>query len=140
MAIFRLATTALGIMAAALVTDLDDQTLPAYVEVYDGTSGGIPATPATAITTQTLLGTCTMSADPSATNSGGLITFNSLVEDSAADANGTATFLRIKKGDGTAWGDADVGNLASSATAKMNTVTIVAGGPIRINAFTIAIG
>lgn len=140
MPIFRLATGPLGIMAAALIADLDAPVGVAYAEVYDGTVGGIPATPATAITTQTLLGTCTMSADPSATNSGGLVTFNPIVEDSAADVDGTATFIRIKKGDGSAWADADVGNLASSATAKMNTVSIVAGGPIRINAFTIAIG
>lgn len=140
MPIFRLATGPLGIAAAAIVADLDAPATPAYAEVYDGTVGGMPATPATAITTQTLLGTCTMAADPSATNSGGLITFNPIVEDSAADVNGDATFIRIRKGDASAWADADVGNLASSATAKMNTTAIVAGGPIRINAFTIAIG
>ena len=48
--------------------------------------------------------------------------------------------MRIFKGDGSVWADADIGNLASSATAKMNTTAIVAGGPIRINAFTIQIG
>ena len=137
MPIFRLATGPLGVAAAAIVADLDAPVPVAYAQVYAGT---IPATPATAITTQTLLGTCNMAADPSATNSGGLITFNPIVEDSAADVGGTASFIRIFKGDGTAWADADVGDLASSATAKMNTVTIVAGGPIRINAFTIAIG
>lgn len=74
------------------------------------------------------------------TNSGGLITFNPMVQDDAADASGEAAFMRIFKGDGSVWADADCGNLASSATAKLNTTTIVAGGPIRINAFTIQIG
>lgn len=137
MAIFELALPTLGVAAAALITDLDSAASAAYIDVYDGTK---PATPATSITTQVKLGTATMSADPSATNSGGLITFNAIAQDNSADASGTATWLRIFKGDGTVWGQADVGNLASSATAKMNTTTIVAGGPIRVNAFTIQVG
>lgn len=134
---FKLANSPLGVLAAALIADLDSHASPAYIEVYDGTQ---PATPATDVTTQVKLGTATMSADPSATNSNGLITFNAISQDDSADASGTATWLRIKKGDGSTWADADVGNLASSATAKMNTTTIVAGGPIRVNAFTIQIG
>lgn len=137
MAIFRLAATPRGAMAAALITDLDGDALPWYGEVYAGT---IPADITTAISGQTLLGTVTGSADPSATNSGGLITFNPITEDSAADADGTASFMRIFKGDDSIWADMDLGNLASSATGKMNTTTVVTGGPIRINAFTITVG
>lgn len=134
---FKLANGPLGVMAAALVADLDAATLPFYAEAY---TGAIPATPATAITTQTKLGTVTGSADPSATNSGGTVTFNPIAQDDAADAGGTWTWMRIFKGDGSVWADCDVGDLASSATAKANTTTIVAGGPIRVNAFTIQIG
>lgn len=137
MAIFRLATAPLGVMAAALITDLDGASTPWYAEVY---AGAIPASPSVALSGQTKLGTVVGSADPSATNSGGLITFNPMVQDDAADASGEAAFMRIFKGDGSVWADADCGNLASSATAKLNTTTIVAGGPIRINAFTIQIG
>jgi hypothetical protein len=137
MATFKLANASLGVLAAALIADLDSAASPAYIEVYDGTQA---ATPGTAITSQVKLGTATMSADPSATNSAGLITFNAIAQDNAADASGTATWLRIFKGDATVWADADVGNLASSATAKMNTTTIVSGGPIRVNAFTIQVG
>lgn len=137
MPIFRLANAPLGVMAAALITDLDAATTPWYAEVYTGT---IPASPSVALSGQTKLGTVVGSADPSATNSGGLITFNPMVQDDAADASGEAAFLRIFKGDGSVWADADCGNLASSATAKLNTTTIVEGGPIRINAFTIQIG
>ncbi len=137
MAIFRLADAAKGAAAAALITHLDDQATPWYGEVYTGT---IPATTAEAIGAQTKLGTVTGSADPSATHSAGLITFNPIVEDGAADASGVAAFMRIFKGDGSVWADLDLGDLASSATGKLNTTTIVAGGPIRINAFTIAVG
>lgn len=137
MAIFRLAPASRGIIAAALIADIDDQASPWYGEVYAGT---IPATTAEAIGAQTKLGTVTGSSDPSATQSGGLITFNPIVEDSAADATGTAAFMRIFKGSATVWADLDLGNLASSATGKMNTTSIVAGGPIRINAFTIQVG
>lgn len=134
---FKLANAPLGVMAAALVSDLDAAATPFYAEAY---TGSIPATPATAITSQVKLGTITGSADPSATNSAGLITFNPMVQDDAADASGTWTWIRLFKGDGTVWADLDVGDLASSATAKANTVTVVAGGPLRVNAFTIQIG
>jgi len=137
MAIFRLAAGPLGVLAAALIADLDSETDPGYIELYTGTQ---PAGPASAVTDQTLLGTAVLSADPSATNSGGLITFNAITQDDAADASGTASWMRLYKGDGSAFADADVGNLASDATAKMNTTTVVAGGPIKVNAFTIQIG
>lgn len=137
MAIFRLAPASRGVIAAALIADIDDHASPWYGEVYAGT---IPATTAEAIGAQTKLGTVTGSSDPSATQSSGLITFNPIVEDGAADATGTASFMRIFKGSATVWADLDLGNLASSATGKMNTTSIVAGGPIRINAFTISVG
>lgn len=137
MAIFRLAPASRGIMAAALIADLDDQATPWYGEVY---AGAMPASSAVAIGAQVKLGTVTGSADPSATQTGGLITFNPIAEDSAADATGTAAFMRIFKGDDSVWADMDLGDLASSASGKLNTVSIVAGGPIRVNAFTIAVG
>lgn len=137
MATFRLAAGPLGVMAAALIADLDSHASNSYAELYAGT---MPATIATAISGQTKLGTVTMSNDPSATNSAGLITFNPISEDTAADASGTASFLRIYKGDASTWADLDVGGPGSGATAIVNTVTVVAGGPIRINAFTITVG
>lgn len=138
MAIFRLAPASKGVMAAALIGDLDDQASPWYGEVYDGT---IPAATTDAIGAQVKLGTVTGSTDPSATQTNGLITFNPIVEDSAADATGTAAFMRIFKGtSNSVWADLDLGNLASSATGKMNTTAVVAGGPIRVNSFTIQVG
>lgn len=138
MAIFRLAPTARGIMAAALIEDLDDQATPWYGDVY---AGDIPADTTVAIGAQTKLGTVTGSADPSATQSNGVITFNPISEDSAADASGIAAFMRIYKGaSGAVWADLDLGDLASSATGKLNTTTIVEGGPIRVNSFTITVG
>lgn len=134
---FTLSNAARAAMAAALIAHLDADTNPAYVRLYTGTN---PNNPATAITSQTLLGTATLSADPSATQSNGLITFNSIAQDDAADASGTATWMRVFLGDGTAWADLDVGVAGSGATAIMNTATVVVGGPIRINAFTIQVG
>lgn len=138
MAIFRLAPASRGVMAVALIGDLDDQVAPWYGEVYAGT---IPAATTEAIGAQTKLGTVTGSTDPSATQSNGVITFNPIVEDSAADAGGVAAFMRIFKGTSNAvWADLDLGDLNSSATGKMNTTTVVAGGPIRVNSFTISVG
>jgi hypothetical protein len=59
MATFKLANASLGVLAAALIADLDSAASPAYIEVYDGTQA---ATPGTAITSQVKLGTATMSA------------------------------------------------------------------------------
>ena len=137
MPIFRLADDEYSAMAQVLVTRLDAPASPAYAEVYADT---IPENTSTAIGAQTKLGTCTLGADPSATNTGGLITFAPITEEDAAIAGGIASFMRIFKGDGTVWADLDIGDLASNATAKMNTTTVVAGGPIRINSFTILIG
>ena len=137
MPIFRLADEERDAMAQTLVSRLDAPASPAYVEVY---AGAIPASVATAIGAQTKLGTCTMGADPSATSSAGLITFAPINQENAAVTGGAAGFMRVFKGDGTAWADLDVGDMESTATAKMNTTTIVAGGPIRINGFTIQIG
>ena len=104
------------------------------VEIYDGTR---PATGA-AVTTQTLLGTVTC-GDPSAANAtGGVLTFNSFTEDSAADADGTATWGRILDSDDTFVTDLSVGT--SSADLIMNTTAVVTGGPIRIDSGTITEG
>lgn len=137
MAIFRLAAGPKNAMAAAMITELDNVTNPWYAEVYSGT---IPASVTDAIGAQVKLGTVTGAADPSATQTGGLITFGAVTGDSAADASGTATWMRIKKGDGSTWADLDIGDLASSCTAKMNTANIVVGGPITVNSFTLQVG
>jgi len=104
------------------------------VLIYTGTR---PATGA-AIGGATLLGTVTCSATSAPDASGGVLTFNAFTEDSSADADGTAAWARITDSDDAFVCDLDVGT--SGADLIMNTVTIVTGGPIRIDSGTLTEG
>ena len=104
------------------------------LEIYSGSR------PATGGAATTLLGTLTFS-DPCAPDaSGGELTFNSITEDSSADASGTASWARITDGDGTFVMDMAVGESGSGAQIILNTVTIVEGGPIRVTSGSIVEG
>ena len=100
----------------------------ATVEVYTGTK---PTKPDTAITTQTLLGTCSCSAT-AGTYANRRYTFNAITQDSAADASGTATWARFKSGAGTAVLDVDVTTTGGGGFMQMNNTTITKDGPISI--------
>lgn len=119
----------------AVLTALNAGTGNATIEFY---TGAMPATPATAITTQTLLGTLTCS-DPVGTVSGNELTFGAITQDSAADATGTAAWARIKDATGTSVIDLDVTNTGGNGAIKLNSVNIVAGGPISISAGVIRV-
>jgi len=120
--------------ANALRDAIDAGAGPGLVEIYDGTR---PATGG-AITTQTLLGTVTCSAVSAPDASGGVLTFSAFTEDSSADADGTASWARITDSDANFVTDMDVGT--AGADLIMNTVSIVSGGPIRIDSGTITEG
>ena len=109
---------------------------PAIIEFYTGT---IPTALGDTLTTQVKLGTLTCS-DPAATQTAGVITFNTIAQDSAADASGTAAWAYIKDGSGAIVNAFDVTDMAGDGFAKANTTTIVAGGPILINSLTINVG
>jgi hypothetical protein len=99
-------------------------------------TGPKPATGA-AITTETLLGTLTLS-DPCGTVATGVLTFAAITQDAAADATGTAVWARALDSTGAFCADFTVGT--SAADIILNTVSIVAGGPISITSFTITAG
>ena len=134
--IIRLSSATAAIMAQALADAFDAGTGPGYWDFY---TGPMPATPAAAITSQTKLGTVTLS-DPCATVDGGVITFNLIVQDNQADAGGVATFVRGFDGDGLVVSDFDVGDMASNAFVKMNTTTVVEGGPIMVETAVLTVG
>lgn len=136
MAIMKLSTADRTAIAAAILAQLDAEAGPAYIEIYDGTQ---PASVATAVTTQVKLGTLTCS-DPAGVAASGALTFDPITQDSSADASGTATWARIKDAIGTAHIDLDVTVNAGTGSLKLNTTSIVAGGPIGINSLVITIG
>lgn len=104
-------------------------------------SGAQPASPATAVSTQTLLAqlTCNAVFAPAAT--GGVLTLNAITQDSSADATGTATWFRLVKADGsTVVMDGDVGASGGGATLTLNTTSIVTGGPVLVTSFALTEG
>lgn len=105
-----------------------------FIDFYTATR---PAGPATAITTQTLLGSCPLAAtDPAVGGSDGVITFGAITSDSSADASGTVTWARITKSDHTtAIMDVSVGT--SGTDIIIDNAVIVAGGVIAVSSLTI---
>lgn len=136
MAIVKLVAALRSDMAQQIVDRLDAGTGPGKAKFYAGTQ---PAGPGTAITDQVLLGTLTLS-DPSGSVTSGVVTFSTITQDSAADASGTAAFVRFTDSDHNAVIDLDVTNNAGTGAVKMNTTTIVEGGPIQITSATATIG
>ena len=62
------------------------------------------------------------------------------VEDAMADASGDAAWFRITNGSGTAIMDGAVGqDPPGTAELILNTLTITAGGPVRITSFTFTV-
>lgn len=87
-----------------------------------------------------LLGTCTCS-DPCGTVNGttGQLTFSAITGDASADATGTAAYVEICDSDGDVHLSlpAQAGTAVVSGKAVLNTLSIVAGGPIEILSITI---
>lgn len=133
MATIKLSAGARGAMATGLIGQIDNGSGPATLKFYTGTQ---PAGPGTAVTDQTLLGTLACS-DPSATQTNGVITFEAITQDNAADASGTATWARLADSTGAGVADFDVTATAGDGAIKLNTTTIVQGGPIAMTSLTI---
>jgi hypothetical protein len=133
MAITKLSIAARQAMALALIAQIDADVGPGTLKFYTGAQ---PAGPGTAISGQILLGTLTLS-DPAATATDGVITFGTITQDNAADADGTATWARLLDNSGDAIMDFDVTGTAGDGAIKLNTTTVVTGGPIAMTSFTI---
>lgn len=103
----------------------------ALLKFYTATQ---PAGPDTAITSQTLLGTLTLT-DPAGSVTGRVLTLSAITEDSSADATGTATWARLETSAGTAIADLTVGT--SGTEVIMNSADIIAAGPIQVTSATI---
>lgn len=102
------------------------------IRIYDGTrpSSGGAAT--------TLLAELTCSATFAAGASGGVLTLNSITQDSSANATGTATWFRITTSGGSFVVDGNVGT--SGSDLNLTTTSITSGQPVSITSFTITEG
>lgn len=102
---------------------------------YDGTkpaNGGV-------ITNQVLLGTVTF-AEPAASVANGTVTFNTITDDSIADATGVAQFVRVLDGDGAFVMDLAVTDLNAAGPVKMASTSVYQGGVLHVASFVIVEG
>lgn len=125
----KIATATRNAMLDAITSAVSTSGL---LDIYSGTQ---PAGPGTAVTTQTKLAQLACSSTFAAAASNGLLTANTITQDSAANASGVATWFRLTTSGGTAVLDGSVGT--ASADLILNTTSIVSGGPVSVTALTI---
>lgn len=101
------------------------------LRIYDGTQ---PASPDTAITTQTKLAELTCSSTFAAGASGGVLTANTITSANAV-ASGTASWFRLTTSGGTAHVDGTVGT--SGTDAIIDNTTTVSGQPVNCTSLTV---
>lgn len=133
MAVMKLRTTVKNSVLTPLNDAISAGTRAGVLKLYTGT---MRATPETAITTQTLLGTLTFSY-PAGVVADGVLTMSAITQDAAADATGTATWATVEDSNGLSVFDIDVTNTGGGGTLQLNTVNIVSGGPILVTSFVI---
>lgn len=120
---FSLATALRTSRADLIRAAIDFGGGPGLLKIYDGVK------PATGGAVTNLLATLTF-ARPCGEAAGGALTFFPIAEDVSADLTGTATWCRITDSAGGFVLDGNVGVTGSGAFFEMNTVGIVAGGPV----------
>lgn len=133
---------------AGLATTLRTARAQLIADAIDGGAGaGLlrlytdpqPATGA-AVGAATLLGTLTHSNPAAASVSAGVITFDTITDDSSADASGECTWARSVDSTGAFVADWTVGDIGSGADIEMNNRDIVATAPIEAVSWTITEG
>lgn len=108
----------------------------AVIVIYSGTK---PTNANTALSGNTVLAQITCGATLASAASNGTLTISGMpLQDSSADATGTAAFFRILKSDLTTvcW-QGDVGT--SGSDLNLNTTSIAANGPVQITSWTVTI-
>lgn len=114
----------------AILAKINLATGAGKIKLYTGT---MRATPNTALGTQVLLGTLTLSVNAGATSlvSGvPTLTFDVITGDTAADATGTCTWATIEDGDGATVLDFDVSTVGGNGFGQMNNVSVSVDGPL----------
>lgn len=124
----KISTTAVNAQADALSDLLDN----GYLRIYDGTQ---PANANTAITSQVLLAELRFNATAAPAASGGVLTMNSITQDSSANNTGTATWFRALKSDGsTVVFDGSVGT--ASCDLNLGSTSITSGASVAVTSMT----
>lgn len=100
---------------------------------YDGTP---PASANAALAGNTKLAELTGASPFAPGAAGGVLTASAISSDVSADATGTASFYRLYKSDGTTVVEqGSVGLSGSGADCILNTLSIIASGPVAVTSF-----
>jgi hypothetical protein len=91
--------------------------------------------PATGGAAGTLLAQLACSDPASVSNTGGILTLDTIASDTNADASGTATWFRVTDSTGAFVLDGSVG--ITGADLNLNTTAITAGDTVSITSFTL---
>ena len=127
----KISITAVSAQADALSDLLDN----GYLRIYDGTQ---PANANTAITTQVLLAELRFNATAAPAASSGVLTMNSITQDSNANNTGTATWFRALKSDGsTVVFDGSVGT--SGCDLNLGSASITSGASVAVTSMTFTV-
>ncbi len=126
----KLSTASINLALNAALDVLNGGT----INFYDGTQ---PAGPGTAVSTQTLLGTCTFNATAFAAASAGSKTAGAIVSGTGLAAS-TATWYRCLTSGAVAVADGSVGLATSNIV--LNNVAITVGGTIAVTALVYSMG
>jgi len=130
MATSHMALATLNTQVDAGAALLDSGTINFY-------TGSMPATPETAVTTQTLLGTVTFGATAFGNAAGGVATANGITGDTSADDTGTVTWARLLQSDGsTVVADCDVTATGGGGAITVANTSIVSGQTIEVTSLT----
>ena len=135
MAVLRFKPTTKNNVLTQVKNDIDAGSGPGIQRIY---TGAMPAGVDVA-ETGTLLAELTLS-DPCGTVVDGELTFSAIVQDTAANADGVAGYVRTYDSDMNAVFDGDVSNTGGTGFLKLNTVNIVAGGPVQISSCILRVG
>lgn len=101
-------------------------------------SGARPTDSDTALSGNTLLASLAFGATAFPSPVGGVLTANAITQDSAADATGTASFIRLFEADGTTpFCDLSVG--VGTGEVQFATLSFVAGLVVQITSLTISL-
>ncbi|WP_396623088.1 hypothetical protein [Marinobacter sp. W-8] len=132
----KITTTRRSAIAQDLIADMAAGTTNPnpVMEIYTGT---IPAMGGTI--SDTLLATLTLTATVG-TESGGVITFDTITDDSSADATGDAGWCRVLDRDGGEAVYFTISDTSGSGEIKFNSASIVAGTPVAVSSLTVTVG
>jgi hypothetical protein len=126
----RLSNATVNGQADSLARRLDN----GYLRIY---SGAQPGTADTAIAAQELLAELRFSPTSAPAAVAGVLTFNPLTSDVAADATGTATWFRTLASDGVSVVlDGSIGITGSVNNLELATTSIVQNAQIQVTSFT----